>query len=198
MNIIAKIARKYFSNDPQVLSNVADILYEEPIDARKLEKEWREKSLSKNDREKIFLESGVSTGEAHQLKTIYLEDLLKEKAKIYYTFKLQHNPLNELSLERAERELKKAKMDYDYHTKFNKSEELNVEQAKQRPLTDFIQFNKANFAPCPFHNEKEPSFKYYPETNTFNCFGGCGGGDVITFIMKRENLNFIQAVKFLQ
>lgn len=50
---------------------------------------------------------------------------------------------------------------------------------------------------CPFHGEKTPSFNLYPENNSFYCFG-CGvGGDVITFIKKIENLEYIDAVKFL-
>lgn len=50
---------------------------------------------------------------------------------------------------------------------------------------------------CPFHSEKTPSFNIYPENGSFYCFG-CGvGGDVITFIMKIENLDYIEAVKYL-
>ena len=50
---------------------------------------------------------------------------------------------------------------------------------------------------CPFHGEKTPSFNIYTENGSFYCFG-CGvGGDVITFIMKIENLDYMEAVKFL-
>ena len=50
---------------------------------------------------------------------------------------------------------------------------------------------------CPFHGEKTPSFNIYPENGSFYCFG-CGvGGDVITFIRRIENLDYIEAVKFL-
>ena len=48
---------------------------------------------------------------------------------------------------------------------------------------------------CPFHSEKTPSFTLYPDS--FYCFG-CGvGGDLITFIMKIENMDYIDAVKYL-
>ncbi len=50
---------------------------------------------------------------------------------------------------------------------------------------------------CPFHGEKTPSFNLYPENNSFYCFGCGAGGDVITFIKKIENLDYIDAVKFL-
>lgn len=50
---------------------------------------------------------------------------------------------------------------------------------------------------CPFHGEKTPSFHIRTENGLFHCFG-CGvGGDVITFVMKIENLDYMEAVKFL-
>lgn len=50
---------------------------------------------------------------------------------------------------------------------------------------------------CPFHSEKSASCTLYPENDSFYCFGCGAGGDVITFIMKIENLSYIEAVKFL-
>lgn len=48
---------------------------------------------------------------------------------------------------------------------------------------------------CPFHNEKTPSFTVYPETESFYCFGCGAAGDVIVFLMRIENLDYIDAVK---
>ncbi|MEA5051564.1 MAG: DNA primase [Oscillospiraceae bacterium] len=50
---------------------------------------------------------------------------------------------------------------------------------------------------CPFHNEKTPSFTVYPDTQSYYCFGCGAGGDVITFIKQKENLEYIEAVKLL-
>ena len=50
---------------------------------------------------------------------------------------------------------------------------------------------------CPFHGEKTPSFTVDEERNLFYCFGCHEGGDVFKFIMKSENCNFMDAVKFL-
>ena len=50
---------------------------------------------------------------------------------------------------------------------------------------------------CPFHSEKTPSCHFYPATNSFFCFGCHAGGDVITFIRLIENLDYIDAVRFL-
>lgn len=50
---------------------------------------------------------------------------------------------------------------------------------------------------CPFHHEKTPSFSVSPERNSFHCFGCHEGGDAISFIMKIENLSYIDAIRFL-
>lgn len=50
---------------------------------------------------------------------------------------------------------------------------------------------------CPFHSEKSPSFYVYPQTQSFYCFGCGAGGDVITFIRRIENLDYMEAVHFL-
>ena len=50
---------------------------------------------------------------------------------------------------------------------------------------------------CPFHAEKSPSFMVYPDTQSYYCFGCGAGGDAITFIMGRENLDYGEAVRFL-
>lgn len=50
---------------------------------------------------------------------------------------------------------------------------------------------------CPFHSEDTPSLVVYPDNGSFYCFGCATGGDVITFIKKIENLDYMDSVKFL-
>lgn len=53
-------------------------------------------------------------------------------------------------------------------------------------------------ARCPFHNEKTPSFYVYPDQQRWHCYGACStGGDVFTFIEKKENLTPVEALRVL-
>lgn len=80
-----------------------------------------------------------------------------------------------------------------------------LEEVKSRTsITDliqrFVQLKRAGsifVGKCPFHNEKTPSFTVFPGTSSYYCFGCGAGGDVITFTMQTEGLDYPEAVRAL-
>ncbi len=67
-------------------------------------------------------------------------------------------------------------------------------------ISTYVSLSKAgqNFKGlCPFHSEKSPSFSVNPVSQYFHCFGCQAGGDAFTFLMKQENLDFMEALRDL-
>ena len=75
-------------------------------------------------------------------------------------------------------------------------------KAKKVPIVtlysgQLITVGKVYRGKCLFHEDNNPSFVIYPETNSWFCFAGCGGGDSINFWMKLRNIDFRQALEEL-
>ncbi len=81
-----------------------------------------------------------------------------------------------------------------------------IDEVKQRTdiidiISQYASLTKAGRtfrALCPFHSEKHPSFFVYPEQQSWHCFGACNtGGDVFSFIMKKQGIDFGEALRLL-
>lgn len=67
-------------------------------------------------------------------------------------------------------------------------------------VSDFVTLKKAGVnlkGLCPFHNDTTPSFMVSPAKNLCKCFACGEGGSPVVFIMKHENLNYYEAIKYL-
>ncbi|MFA4904951.1 MAG: CHC2 zinc finger domain-containing protein [Candidatus Margulisiibacteriota bacterium] len=84
-------------------------------------------------------------------------------------------------------------------------DQKSIEEVKERAnivsvVSDYVQIKKRGknyLGLCPFHSEKTPSFTVSEEKQLFHCFGCGKGGNLFTFVMEMEKVNFAEAVEIL-
>lgn len=171
-----ELIEEFVEKSPEVLSRIEELLYETEQSIEKLILDHNmnivrlSKAIPKNLLD--FYIQAYSAFFIHDQKP-----LLKKKEtlkRILYIHKAKSQPDN--------REINES------HIEFART--VPIERAVSEKI------NRSGFISCPFHNEKTWSCKIYK--NRYHCFGCGADGDVIDYVMKTHNINFIQAIKFLQ
>jgi len=167
-------------------------------------------------RKKIELEKELGQDVCNQLLKDFLNNELKaiedkinkayenmnEQRRKHIPFWIRKAYLNyffcvpQLEIEKKKLEHKLSYLNFD-NTNTKKFTPEQIKMAEERDPEDFLDFNYAGFCICPFHEEKTPSMKYYKDTLKFHCYGCGWHGNMIDFIMQRDNINFVDAIKRL-
>jgi hypothetical protein len=138
-----------------------------------------------------------------QIKVI--RKIVIEKDRWFYLLFLKHSLVSDLLL--VEKQIS-----YFLHLKYlgrsrGRNKEIwqeKVTRALEYPIEDIVsrditlrRSGQNLIGRCPLHEEKTPSFYIYLKNNSFYCFGCSQGGNVINYVMKRQNLTFKEAVEYL-
>ena len=89
----------------------------------------------------------------------------------------------------------------DHHAFMDPKEEIKQKLDIAEVIAEYVTLKPAGSGAfkglCPFHSERTPSFHVSRERQIFKCFGCDKGGDVFSFVMEMEGLNFVEALKML-
>jgi len=123
----------------------------------------------------------------------FIDNIIENLARIQYEMEIN---AGNLTVEIAEAHFKNEELLKIKDRKLIYNENLNKKfQSKKysgsilKIAEDYGLKIRGNKARCPFHADTDPSLKFYPNTNSFYCFGCQEGGDIITFIGLMEELN---------
>lgn len=193
-------------NIKQINSNGLD-----SIELRKLEKEWKRSSPRFTDREWLAIFPEAELYLKKRLKMLkkevkiiapeikeYLMNIyskgIEDKFTIWFAEEIvsvwKGNTLNKLNNEILKLQLL---LNPERNTSSRIADSM-IKKARQYPFKDLIK-TKNNFALCPFHPDKRPSF--HIRDNQGHCFGCNWHGDTIQFLIDRDGLNFQEAIKYL-
>lgn len=102
------------------------------------------------------------------------------------------NALNE-----KKNKLKKILLFMEKRGEIENSYSVDLEKIKQISIKDFIKFDHSGMAKCIWHNDGDPSMKYYKKTNSVYCFSCNKYGSVIDVYMQLFNVDFKEAIQRL-
>jgi len=136
---------------------------------------------------------------AMEIREIIKDPYMNETDKMFDISIIEHIHLPKLISEYN----RLKKYAFFYQNKSSGEYVLKVENARNVKIEDIVETKvrqtgaRKATAPCPLHKETKNSFHIYKDTNSFYCFGCCQGGDVIHFVKLMYDLDFKDAVRFL-
>lgn len=174
---------------------INDFLKSEPLVNENYEQHEHAKRMIKNGWPKVQQKRYTTKKEIRQDIKI-----IEDKMDPWIT--RRDNPENEMDKAYAllcledlvrQKENLKAKLKYT-GVKFGND---NLERAKHVPISDFLLFNSAGMAKCPFHKEHTPSFHKLPGNKRGHCFGCGRTADLIDVVMEQNNCDLPAALKII-
>lgn len=169
-----------------------------------LEKNYKEAFRKKLRQDVKKLKGEVGLIWANNRRFEYLDNEIKRLEELY-----EKNKSEEIEKKIRKYKFEKKNRIMDENVKFNLTLEKyadkdmvtdeDIENAMNFPFDLLLEFNtRTKMASCPFHEERSPSFKVGGKFNRGHCFGCGWDGTPIDFVMKKDNIGFIDAVKILR
>lgn len=182
------------------------IAHEERMDelARELEKKHPRVRMKTEELKEIFPE----ILEIAPARVRELQSRIESLTSIYKRIPVDTNTLEGLwEQDRREEEMKELKKQLVRFSRFVPQahsyglSDAQIEDAMEYPITDLVDHGRRSGNTvkvlCPMHDERTPSCVIYLDKNNFWCFGCNNGGNVINFLMARDDIDFVTAVKTL-
>lgn len=120
---------------------------------------------------------------------------LGKRTEDFFTLLAEAQPLPKELLEKPRGEQRAPRI-----TRDGEVEHLKAQVPIERVIGQYVSLRPSGrtlIGRCCFHEDRNPSFVVYPETQSFYCYGCQIGGDVVRFLMEREHLSFPEAIEVL-
>lgn len=169
---------------------------------------FKKEFFSDKKNARIFLDKAKEYRRGVQELNQLIDGFLRESHRL----KEDENGMNKIMVEVLKDQKKEWEVQYNKFERLHnftlnekkEIKEINLDNAKIIPVPEVmgVQYktgrSNVQMFCCPLHNEKTPSFAWYPKQNRWHCFGACGrGGDAIDLYMLLNNCDFLTAVKQL-
>lgn len=177
---------------------------------------WRRENLPKTENEwlealpgsrRIARKAWKQQIEPAEDQVVKLEEEKRETSRKFTLYndriilELIHEYLDK-AIERRQKKIRKYSWLLNPVVKTGGITDEDIARAREVPIDNFYEGRLRKVAgkligKCPFHEEKTPSFHIYIDQNSFWCYGCNTGGSSIDYVMKLNNCEFLNAVKFL-